>query len=104
MAASRIHGSSKDSFQAASAGTGKVNFPLFKAFIEKHNLLEGFDISVPLLQQLYAELDPHCKTYLTLRDWQSAFDSFDENAALIVELKTYLQCQFSDVHSAFSYF
>ena len=59
---------------------------------------------MPLLQKLFSELDPHRKTYLSLRDWQSAFDSFNENEALIVELKNYLQCQFTDVRSAFSYF
>lgn len=97
MVSSRIYGGTKASFEAASGGSGKVNFPLFKAFMEKHNILDGFDISVSLLQQLFAELDPHCKTYLTLKDWQSAFDPFDENEALIVELKNYLQCQFTDV-------
>lgn len=97
MQASRIYGSSAESFKAASSDAGKVNFPMFKAFVEKHNLLEGFDISASLLQQLYGELDPHRKTYLTLQDWQSAFDSFDEKQALIVELKNCLQCQFANV-------
>ena len=61
-------------------------------------------MTLPLLQQLFASLDPHKKTYLTKKDWTSAFSPFDCNGLVLMELKNYLQCQFSDVNSAWGYF
>lgn len=57
------------SFQDASQNGGKVNLELFVAFIEKKNALQGFNLSKPLLMLLFAELDPHKKTFLSQRDW-----------------------------------
>ena len=42
---SRHYESIKESFEAASNRTDKVNYDKFKAFIEKHNILEGFNVT-----------------------------------------------------------
>ena len=76
---SKLFSKNKEAFQDASQGTERVNFAMFKQFVEKHNLLAGFNISTPLLYQLFAELDPHKKTYLSYKDWQSAFSVFSNS-------------------------
>jgi len=63
----------EDSFLDASKQTDKVNFDRFKAFVDKHNALKGFNLTTTLMQKLFAEIDPHKKTFLTLKDWLSAF-------------------------------
>ena len=100
---SRRFGTLKESFDRASGSTDRVPFAKFKQFIEEIDALRGFNITVPLLQQLFSELDPHKKTFLNFKDWQNAFAAFNEGGMLITELKNYLQCQFTDVKSAFGY-
>ena len=78
-----------------------MDFQKFLAFIEKHNALEGFNLTAVLLQKLFAEIDPHKKTFLTLKDWLGAFQSFNGYEHLMVELKNFMQCQFAGVESAF---
>ena len=70
---SKKYGSIEKSYEAASEGTDKVNFARFKAFIEKSNFLNGFNLSHELFQKLFGELDPHKKTYLSLKDWKNTF-------------------------------
>lgn len=101
---SRNYGSIKESFDAASNQTDKVNFEKFKAFVEKHNALQGFNVTLSLMQRLFSEMDPHKKTFLNFKDWTSSFQTFNENDTIVVELKNYLQCQFTGVSSAFGYF
>ena len=43
----------------------KVTFELFKRFIDKNDTLLGFNMTLPLMQKLFAEIDPHKKGYLT---------------------------------------
>lgn len=61
-------------------------------------------MSLPLLQKLFGEIEPHKKTYLTIKDWKSAFGTFNANDQLIIEYKNYMQCQFVDVPSTFAYY
>lgn len=87
---SRNHGAPSRSFKAAANGGDRVNFAAFKSFIEQQNALEGFNITHDLLLKLFGELDPHSKTHLTLRDWESAFGAFDEIKMMLTELKNYM--------------
>lgn len=57
-----------------------------------------------LLQKIYAELDPHKKTYLSLKDWISSFQVFNKNAQLMIEVKNFMQTQFANLNSAFGFF
>ena len=49
-------------------------------------------------------MDPHKKTFLTLKDWQNSFEVFTLNDHLIIDFKTALQLYFYDVQSAYAYF
>jgi len=94
----------EDSFEDASQKTDKVNFEKFKAFTEKHYALDGFNMTPPLMHQLFGELDPHKKTYMTLKDWRNAFQTFAFNDQLVIEYKNQMQSIFVDCVSAFEYY
>lgn len=72
-------------------------------FIDKHNSLKGFNLTAELKQKLFADIDPHKKTFLILKDWLSAFKTFDETDHLMVELKNFVQSQFVDSKSAYEF-
>jgi Ca2+-binding EF-hand superfamily protein len=93
-----------DSFQAASKKLGKVRYRDFKEFLDENNALKGFNLTDQLLQQLFSELDPHKKGFLTESDWSQAFGGFNWNEQLIVELENLIGCSFSDLESAYEYF
>jgi hypothetical protein len=49
-------------------------------------------LTPPLIQQLFSELDPHKKGYLSEQDWSSAFKAFNWKTQIFVELKDAIQC------------
>ena len=51
----------------------KVTFRQFAKWVEENRALSGFNLTEKLLQQLFADLDPHKKGHLTLLDWENAF-------------------------------
>lgn len=61
-------------------------------------------MTLPLIQKLFAELDPHKKGYLVESDWLNAFKPFNYNEQILIELKNAIQCSFSDCESAFEFF
>ena len=63
----------KESFEDASELLQKVNFDQFKRYIDKYHILNGFNMTLPLTQKLFAEMDPHKKGFLTEGDWKNAF-------------------------------
>jgi Fe-S-cluster formation regulator IscX/YfhJ len=75
----------------ASAGTTKVDFVSFMKFIDKHDALKGFNLTSDLKQKLFAEIDPHKKSFVSLKDWLSAFSTFDEVDHVMVEFKNFAQ-------------
>lgn len=75
------------SFEDASKGSGKVAFELFKSFIERTDCLHGLNLTVPLLQRLFSELDPHKKGFININDWKNAFKSFAWKDQLMIEVK-----------------
>ena len=101
---SRKFGSLQESFEAASGGKQKITFDDFKAFIDKENALSGFNLTVPLMQRLYSELDPHKKGFLSQNDWNNAFQTFNWNDQLLIELKHIIQNSFANCDSVFSFF
>jgi hypothetical protein len=52
-----------------------LTFEKFNAWCEKLNILDGFNLTETLLQELFSELDPHKKGNLTEIDWVNAFGS-----------------------------
>ncbi len=79
----------------------KITFEQFKKFIESNHALTGFNMTQPLIQKLFAELDPHKKGYLVESDWMNAFSAFNFEDQLLIELKNDIQCSFADCESAF---
>ena len=69
----------QESFEVASQHPHKISFDQFKKFIEETRALVGFNLTVPLIQKLFSELDPHKKGYLSETDWSNAFKSFKWN-------------------------
>ena len=55
----------RESFEEISEHLQKISFEQFKKFIEKSNSLHGFNMTLPLIQKLFSELDPHKKGYLS---------------------------------------
>ena len=84
------YASIEDSFDDASGGSEKVDFDSFMKFINKHDALKGFNLTADLKQKLFAEFDPHKKTFLIKKDWVSAFQVFDEGDHIMVELKNFI--------------
>jgi Ca2+-binding EF-hand superfamily protein len=81
----------EDSFMDASGNTAKVDFASFMNFVDKHDALKGFNLTAELKQKLFAEIDPHKKSFVTLKDWLSAFGTFDEVDHIMVEFKNFVQ-------------
>jgi len=75
---SKNYGSLEESFKDASQLTDKVDFAKFQNFVQKNQGLHGFNITQCLLQKIFAEMDPHKKTYMDLKDWLSAFQLFNQ--------------------------
>ena len=66
--------------------------------------MRGFNLPLHLVQKLFGEIDPHKKTYMTLNDWKSAFETFDFFEQIVLEFKNAVCCSFVDVPSAFTYY
>ena len=62
-----------------SNSSSMLTYERFKVWMEKHNILEGFNLTDALLQELFSELDPHKKGNVTETDWINAFGSFTLN-------------------------
>jgi hypothetical protein len=69
---SQKYPSIEDSFLDAAI-LNKVNFSNFSDFVDKNDALRGFNLTAPLMQKLFAYMDPHKKSFMSLKDWQSAF-------------------------------
>ncbi len=72
--------------------------------MERLHALSGFNMTQALLQELFAEVDPHKKGFLTESDWVHAFSAFGHSAQTLIELKNTVQCNFTDCDSAFQFF
>eukprot|EP00347_Sterkiella_histriomuscorum_P022283 403331031 len=100
----------KVAFEDFSEYKNQITYHQFKKTIEKRDLLKGFNLSIQLLQELFAFLDPHKKGYLTLQDFKIHFDinreeNVDQNLQKHFEsLKHQIQTGFADVYAAFNYF
>jgi hypothetical protein len=67
------------SFDDASDFLPKMTFDQFKKFVERLHALNGFNMTEPLLQKLFVEIDPHKKGFLNETDWTNAFQPFKHN-------------------------
>lgn len=53
-----------------------MTFKQFTDWIEKNQILHGFNLTEKLMQQLFADLDPHKKGYLSDLDWENGFGNY----------------------------
>ena len=79
-----------DSFLEASNQSDRITFQQFYDFIIKLDALPGFNLTTSLFQKLFAEMDPHRKTYLTLKDWVNSLSVFNKDDHIMIELKNFL--------------
>ena len=76
----------------------------FKDFLEKEEALQGFNLTGPLVQKLFSELDPHRKGFLNINDWRNSFKTFSSQDQLLVELKNVVASTFADSDSVYRFF
>lgn len=100
---SKKYPSLSESFSACSRESGKVNFDNLTQFFTQHNLLHGFSMTPQLLQELFGELDPHKKGYLSYNDWKNAFGAYNFQDQQLLELKTLVSASFTNYDSAFKF-
>ena len=62
------------------------------------------NLTVPLFQKLFSELDPHKKGFININDWKNTFRSFVGSDMPLIELKSVAMSTFSDAESLFSFF
>ncbi|CAG9314254.1 unnamed protein product [Blepharisma stoltei] len=92
------------SFEFVSQLTGKITFQHFDKWIQKNQILQGFNLTNELNQQLFASLDFHRKGYLLQHDWDLAFGNISWNKQCLDELKDAIRSTFTDTNNAFSHF
>jgi len=51
----------------------RLLYSQFYKWLEESRALTGFDLTEKLVQEVFSELDPHKKGYLTENDWLNAF-------------------------------
>lgn len=92
-----------------------MTYKHFSTWIEGSQVLTGFNLTDRLLQQLFADLDPHKKGYLTILDWENSFSIIDFNKTNIVggynfhnqmyaEVQEAINANYSDAQSSFEFF
>jgi len=59
----------------------------FLHFLDKHNVLQGFNLARDLKCKLFAWLDPHRKGYLSLQDWLMLFDKKEDIESIVQDIK-----------------
>lgn len=101
---SRKYPSCQASFDAATGGAEKLRFVAFEEFLAREQAMSGFNLTQPLIQKLFAELDPHKKGYLSVNDWSNAFKAFNQQDQLLIELKHALASAFDGADSVFNFF
>lgn len=93
-----------ESFEQISERSGKIDFNSFSKFLDNSRLLNGFNLTKQLQQQLFSEIDSHKKGFITENDWLLAFSQFNYSSQTLIELQNALSVSFTDSQSAFEYF
>ncbi|CDW87512.1 ef hand family protein [Stylonychia lemnae] len=81
----------------------KIRYGDFLNFINKYNVLNGFNLTNQLLQKLFAAMDPHRKGYLTMNDWKLHFSEFKNIETKLLDIKGALTATFNSVQQAFQF-
>ena len=62
---SKLFPSIEECFEQVSERLNTVSVEQFRVFVEKCRALSGFNLTFQLLQELFSDIDPHKKGYLT---------------------------------------
>jgi hypothetical protein len=81
-----------------------MTYSHFASWIEKSQALAGFNLTERLLQQLFADLDPHKKGYLTFFDWENSFGGYNFHDQIFAEVQEAFNANYSDIGSTFELF
>ena len=101
---SKAYPSLSEAFEQLSEYSGKITFAQFKQFVETKDVLAGFNLTLPLLQELFADIDTRRKGYISDVDWNAAFAGHQSKVQSLQELKDTLRANFADMESAFDFF
>jgi hypothetical protein len=101
---SKKFSSASESFAAASKNTQKINFDTFVELLKKEDFLNGFNLTSSLYEELFSQIDPHKKGFISVNDWKNAFERFNFLDQKNVELKASVASAFVDYESAFNFF
>ncbi|CAG9333497.1 unnamed protein product [Blepharisma stoltei] len=93
-----------ESFETIGEMTGKITLDQFISWIEKKQVLNGFNLTPNLLRELFTYFDPHRKGYLTEQDWFHAGGNISHIKQNVQEIKDAIRSNFADVNSAYEYF
>ena len=100
----KLYGNLVEAFEQISQFSGKITFVQFQQFIEAKDVLAGFNLTLPLLQELFADIDSKRKGFISDLDWNAAFSSYQSKQLPLQELKDTLRANFADLESAFDFF
>jgi hypothetical protein len=92
------------SFLVISGHSDRILYQVFDNWLEERRILADFNLTNALIQQLFSELDPHKKGFLTKNDWISAFSKYNWNDQILGEITDILISNFSDLNSSFLFF
>jgi hypothetical protein len=78
----------KDNFEFIEFTKEESKNPILKLhdflhFLDRDNVLHGFNLSRDLKCKLFAWLDPHRKGYLSLQDWLMLFDKKEDVESIV---------------------
>ncbi|EGR32182.1 hypothetical protein IMG5_093060 [Ichthyophthirius multifiliis] len=92
------------SFDSISGYKKHMIYSQLMKWIQETDALRGFDLSDRLSQELFADLDPHKKGFLTFSDWQSTFGGYNWNFQMQEELREYIKTNFESSEKAYEFF
>lgn len=101
---SRQFNSLKTSFETISEHQKRLLYSQFYKWLDSSRALTGFNLTEKLVQQVFSDLDPHKKGYLTENDWLNAFGGYGWTIQMFTELKETIYTQFPDLLKAWHFF
>ncbi len=82
----------------------RINYNSFKTWIEKKQALGGFNLTEGLYKQLFSDLDPHKKGYLTQNDWDNSFECYNQQKQNLQEVQLIISHSYKDPLEAHTFF
>lgn len=97
------YGSIEQSFKAAARGATKVDLKNFRSFVQMHS--KSLNLSDKLIKELFQEVDAEDKLFLSLHDWQDAFDKkITKREVFVVDFVDHVISVFADASSVFNFY